>query len=580
MEREEKGVKVQGVFGSLALAAAIVVTLNSCANADELKSALVPTDPAPAEITRTLSGSYLAGRFAQRQQDWESAQRYMNEVMSFDSENGLLRQRAFLLSLGAQEHDKAKELAVKVAGGEGSELADIYLACDAISRRDYQAAIDHVNRLPADGFGQYTKPLLTAWATAGLGKKAEALKLLRNESEPTDATYNMHAGLIEEMTGNLKEAGKHYRIAMENGLTMHTALIVANFHMRQGEPEVARTIFDSLGKLYAFNPFSALDLSAKPAANIASAADGAAVALFDLATLLYERRAYDSAQIYGSMVLLLAPNSPSATMMMGDIAALNGQHDKAIRNYETVTKNSPLFWLSRMHIAEVLEASGEADKAVSLLTELSTEKDTRLHALVSIGDMHRRNERYQDAFNAYDSALSHVGTIGAEHWPIVYARGMSLERLNNWQDAEKDLLTALKYQPDNPMILNFLGYSWADKGMHLDQALDFIRRAVAQRPDDGYILDSYGWVLYRTGDYKEAVKWMEKATAVIPDDSTMLDHLADAYWQVGRKNEARFKWKRAHELSKDANFRASVESKIRSGVPLPPSLVAQKEGGL
>jgi Flp pilus assembly protein TadD len=116
--------------------------------------------------------------------------------------------------------------------------------------------------------------------------------------------------------------------------------------------------------------------------------------------------------------------------------------------------------------------------------------------------------------------------------------------------------------------------------MHLDQALDFIRRAVAQRPDDGYILDSYGWALYRTGNYKEAVVWMEKAIGLIPDDSTMLDHLGDAYWQVGRQNEARYKWRRAHDVSKDASFRAGVEHKILSGVALPPSQVAHKDAGL
>ena len=569
-------------FGSLVATAAVVVSLNASANADETHAKFLAPGAysVPAE---TLSGNYLAGRFAQRQQDWDSAQKFMNQVMSFDADNDVLRQRAFLLTLGAQQYDRARELAKAVAGEkDGAELADIYLACDALAHDDFKGAIDYVGKLPDDGFGQYTKPLLTAWSLLGEGKKAEALKLLQKDSDPSDPTYNMHAGLMEELTGDTKAAGAHYKTAMENGLTMHTAIIVANYYVRNGQPDTAKTIYESLGKLYAFNPFmgamSTQGMTSKP--NVTRAADGAAIALFDLATLLFERRAYDSAQIYGSMVLLLSPKSPFAAMMMGDIAALNDQHDKAIEDYNSIAKDSPLFWLSRTRVAEVYEAEDRIDQAVALLTQLSQNKETHLQALVSLGDLYRRHDQYQDAFNAYDAALASVDVVKEEHWPIVYARGMSLERLNNWQMAEKDLLTALKFQPDNPMILNFIGYSWADKGVHLDQALDFIRRAVAQRPDDGYILDSYGWALYRTGNYKEAVNWMEKAIGIIPDDSTMLDHLGDAYWQVGRQNEARFKWRRAHELSKDASFRAGVEKKLQVGVIPMPSMIAHKDPSL
>ena len=569
-------------FASFIATAAVVVALNSGAHADDTQQH-TGSFPGSMISTETLSGNYLAGRFAQRQQDWDSAQKFMNSVMSHDTDNTVLRQRAFLLTLGAQQYDRAKILAHQVSDDkDGAELADIYLACDALAHDDYKSAIDLVNLLPDDGFGQYTKPLLTAWSMIGQGKKAEALKLLQKGSDPTDPTYNMHAGLMEELTGDMKAAGAHYKVAMENGLTQHTAVIVANYYMRNGQPDTAKTIYDSLGKLYAFNPFmdavSAQGTNIRP--NVTRAADGAAIALFDLATLLFERRAYDSAQIYGSMVLLLSPKSPFAAMMMGDIAALNDQHEKAIEDYDAVAKNDPLYWLSRTRVAEVYEAENHIDQAVSLLTELSQNKDTHLQALVSLGDLYRRHDQFQEAYNAYDAALASVDKITEDQWPIVYARGMSLQRLNNWDKAEKDLLTALKFQPDNPMILNFIGYSWVDKGVHLDQALEFIRRAVAQRPDDGYILDSYGWALYRTGDYKQAVNWMEKAIAMIPDDSTMLDHIGDAYWQVGRQNEARFKWNRAHELSKDATFRAGLEVKLHTGVAPLPSQIAHKDSSL
>jgi tetratricopeptide (TPR) repeat protein len=574
-------VKAFRVFGAFLFPAVVIVALNSHTQAAETETApapaAVPLATVGPELGSTLSGNFLAGRFAQRQQDWESAQGYMNAVMSFDGDNALLQQRTFLLTIGARQYDRAKALAEKIsARPDGSELAAIYLACDALAKEDFKAAQKHIARLPEDGFGQYTKPLLNAWSLVGLGKKKEALKLLRENADQDDPTFNVHAGLMAELAGDKKLAAKHYTVAMKNGLTLHTAVLVANFFMQEGQKETAETIYSSLGRLFPFNPFAG-EQGLKTRPNITRAADGAAIALYDLATLLYERRAYDSAQIYGSMVLLLSPSSPFGMMMMGDIAALNERHDKAIEEYNAVADTSPLYWLSRMRVAEVYEAGNRMPDAVAMLEKLSHDKTTRLQALVSLGDMYRRHEDYASALKAYDEAITSVPKITEEHWPIVYARGMSLERLKNWDRAEKDLLQALAFQPDNPMILNFIGYSWADKGLHLDQALDFIGRAVAQRPDDGYIVDSYGWALFKTGKYDQSIEWLEKAVGIIPDDPTILDHLADAYWQSGRAAEARFKWRRAHELSKDNSFRAALNQKILKGPEAPTPVVAQKD---
>lgn len=571
------------LFSTFAFTAVVTLSLNSCASAQQSAfPGLNNMDSAEVPIGRTMSGNYLAGRFAQRHKDWDAAQKYMNAVVAFDADNKLLQQRAFLLSIGAQEYGRARQLAEELKSGNGStELALIYLACDDLARGQYKQALESIEKLPEDGFGQYTKPLLTAWSHAGIGDFDAAIRVLKEKSEETDPTYNIHAALIHEMKKNRAEAEKHFRTAMENGLTMHTAVLAANFFQRTGKRHVAKTIYDGLGKLYPLNPFTtAPTLSAVGKPNVSRASEGAAIALFELATLLYERRAYDSAQIYGSIVLLLDPQTPFATMMMGDLSALNEQYSKAISFYDTVAEKTPLYWLSRMRVAEVYEISDNLERAVALLEDLSKKDSTRLQALVSLGDLHRRHENFESALKAYDAALGGVGDLTEEHWPIIYARGMSLERLNNWDRAEKDLLQALSFQPDNPMILNFIGYTWADKGINLDKALDYIRRAVAMRPDDGYIVDSLGWALYKTGHYKEAIEWLERAVSIVPDDSTILDHLGDVYWQVGRSAEARYKWRRAHELSRDTAFRSTVEKKLITGIEKIPAQFAQKESNL
>lgn len=574
---------MKGVFGefklmtAVAVAALMTVSLTACANPlqsdkdDKGIYVFTPSTDVPVPHSRTLAGNYLAARFAQRHQDWHAAHIYMKNVIAFDDENTLLTQRAFLLAIGAGEKQSAEELATAIAatGAENSELAYIYLACDALRDKDFNKATTMINNLPDDGFGQYTKPLLTAWTIMGKDGKDAALAFLKTQAEETDPTFNIHAALMNELAGDMDAAEAHYRAAMEEGMTLPNAVLAGNFFQRKGDVDLAKKIYSGLGDVYNFTPF----VGKETRANIKTAADGAAVALFDLATLLYERRAYDSAQIYGRLVQLLSPQSAFASLMMGDIAAINEHYGDAVVAYDGITRSSPLYWLSRMRVAEVYEAAEHPESAAILLEDLSHNKETRTQALIGLGDLHRRHEHFAEAIKSYDAALAEIGDVTEDHWAVVYARGMSLERLNNWDRAEKDLLQALSFQPDNPMILNYIGYSWAEKGINLQKAKEYLQRAVALRPNDGYILDSYGWVLYRLGEFAEAAKWLEKSVAYVPDDTNILDHLGDAYWQTGRKTEARFKWQRAHDLSKDSDFRSVALQKMKKGIEAPATTV-------
>ncbi len=581
---------MKGIFGeykfmtAVAVVALMTVSLTACANplqSEEKNKGVYVFTPSTDVVvpkSRTLAGNYLAARFAQRHQDWHAAHLYMKNVIAFDTANPLLTQRAFLLAIGAGEHDSARNLATSIAatGAENSELAFIYLACDALQDGDFNKAVTMINSLPDDGFGQYTKPLLTAWTTMGKDGKEAAIAYLKTQAEDNDPTFNIHAALMSELAGDTDSAEKHYRTAMNEGLTLPNAVLAGNFFQRKGDVETAQKIYSGLGNVYSFTPF--VGKHTRP--NIQTAADGAAVALFDLATLLYERRAYDSAQIYGRLVQLLSPQSSFAHLMMGDIAAINEHYGDAVAAYDDIADTSPLYWLSRMRVAEVYEASDHSESAALLLEELTENKATRVQALIGLGDLHRRHEHFAEAIESYDAALAEIGDVTEDHWAVVYARGMSLERLNNWDRAEKDLLQALTFQPDNPMILNYIGYSWAEKGINLQQAKEYLHRAVTLRPNDGYILDSYGWVLYRLGQFEEAAQWLEKSVAYVPDDTNILDHLGDAYWQTGRQTEARFKWQRAHDLSKDADFRNLAKQKLAGGIEAPATTVVVQEAVL
>jgi tetratricopeptide (TPR) repeat protein len=267
--------------------------------------------------------------------------------------------------------------------------------------------------------------------------------------------------------------------------------------------------------------------------------------------------------------------------MIGDLLALNGDYNEALNHYDKIKSTDPSYKMAQLRSVEVMEASGRTDDAIGLLDNLSQQETTRLEALTYIGDIHQRSERPDLALNAYDQAIDTIGkNLDKQHWNIVYARGIAYEQLNNWEAAEKDLLRALKYQPENPAVLNYIGYSWVEKDMKLEQAMELLKKAVTLRPNDGFIADSYGWAFYKQGNYKKAVSWLERAIELNPEDVTLNDHLGDAYWQTSRIKEARFQWERAIHYARDPSKKAALQAKLKRGLITAPAADNNQEAAL
>ncbi len=568
-------------FYALALVTVVAAALGACSTHQMSKAASLEVVPSPV----TFSGSYLAGRFAQQQGDWNRAQKYMGDALAYDSANAGLMQRTFLLAVGAGDFDTARSLAKRmlakdkgaaIAASGTDALALIFMGCDAIGHHDYKGSLTYLKKLPDTGFGTYTKPVLMAWAKMGMHDTKGALKDLSIADAPDGPMYAMYSGLMDELAGNMNAAADDYKGAMTGGLSLHQAVLTANFFARYGEPEISRQVYHQLAAIYPYNPYISAMEHSDPRRivppNLSTAADGAAISMFDLASVLYQRHAYDSAQIYGNLVALLSPNSPFAHLMQGDIASFHDNYAAAIADYGAIPPSAPLHWIAQVRLTEVYETAGQTDKSIAMLTAMEKNPFARDGALVSLGDTYRRHAQYAAAVDAYTQVLAASPKITKSEWPILYARGMAESRLNKWPAAEKDLTLALSFQPDNPMILNFLAYSWANKGVNLDKALAYAKHAVTLRPDDGYILDSYGWTLFRLAHYQEAVSWLKQAVAQVPDDTTLLDHLGDAYWETGSQVAARSEWRHARDISQNASFKALVAQKIAHGITVPSEL--------
>jgi tetratricopeptide (TPR) repeat protein len=190
----------------------------------------------------------------------------------------------------------------------------------------------------------------------------------------------------------------------------------------------------------------------------------------------------------------------------------------------------------------------------------------RLEILDALGNILRARKLYAEAIPYYDQALALVPKPERRHWVYYYARGTSYERLKNWSAAEADLEKALRLYPDQPLILNYLGYSWIDQGRNLKEGMAHIEKAVALKPDDGYIVDSLGWAHYMQGNFAEAVRYLERAVELKPDDPVLNDHLGDALWRVGREREARYQWDQALSLKPEPEDEAKIKKKLETGL--------------
>jgi Flp pilus assembly protein TadD len=252
-----------------------------------------------------------------------------------------------------------------------------------------------------------------------------------------------------------------------------------------------------------------------------------------------------------------------------------------------VPADSPWSVTAEIRRAETQRAAGDAAAGIETLTALAAAHPDSLEVQAALADHLRIAERYPEAAEAYSRAVALLGAPQPAHWGLYYSRAIAYERAGAWPEAEADFREALVLQPGEPSVQNYLGYSLVEQGRNLDEALALIEQAVAGQPDDGYITDSLGWVLYRLGRYEEALPHMLRAVELEPVDPVINDHLGDVLWKVGRKREAEFQWRRALSFGPAPDLDMDrLRVKLSSGLdaagpealPAPPPPDTAKDG--
>ena len=561
---------------ALALARVFAVTAalitGGCAAGQSSQAAAVSEAPE----FRTVLGSYLAGRFAQDEQDYGAAADYFLLALSGDPQNPDLLEDAIKALVGAGRVEEARAIAARLIEVEPTAAgAHIVLGLGELKRGEYDAAEARLAGVEPQGLNGFVIPLVRAWVAAGQDKPDRALEVLSpvGQQQGFEAVYQLNVGLINEAAGRSGPAGEAFTKALTSADTPPFRLvqIAGGFYERTGQADKANDLYrdfaaDNQGSSL-LEPILERIAAGQPAEPvIANPAEGVAESLFNLASALNQERLYEAALLYTRLALDMRPDFPVAQILLGDVMVGQGHFGEATEAYGGVQPGSPFYWAARLRIANTLGEQEKIDEAAAEFTRLAAERPERSDALIELGNLMRSHERFSEAVRAYDQALERIGKPDRRHWTLLYYRGVALQRSDQWPRAEADFLDALALEPDQPHVLNYLAYTWVERGENYDRALEMLRKAVSLRPEDGYIVDSLGWVYYRLARYEEAVGELERAIELRPNDPVINDHLGDAYWRVGRQMEARFQWRRALSLKPEAELTRTINDKLARGL--------------
>lgn len=533
-------------------------------------------DPETPTLLQTVSeaGSYLAGRFAEQHSDHRTAAILLDRVLEENPDDAALLQQTFLAHLRAGLYDRALELALLTNNSSPQGyFADLLLAERALLEEDWDAVLAQLETASGSGLGRYATPMIEAWALAGRGDTDAAIKAIRSLSDQGGFARlrSLHEGLIYARAGRYGEA-EEALTSQDPDLLLAPVRVVralARVFALQDRDADAQALIDSYiqrnpsaealrGDLTsAMNGHSDEQLFGPTAA----VADG----FYHLASGIQEQSA-EAALVFGRLTLYLDKTFDLPILLIGDLLEASARYNEAIEVLRNIPRTSPYDWDARLRIADNLGEIGRSEEAIELLEEMAAERPDSTDPLVKIGYLHRAEEAWLKEIDIYNRAIARVVEQEQRHWLLFYNRGIAHERSDQWPKAEEDFLRALELKPDDPFVLNYLGYSWVEKGINILAAKDMIKKAVAQRQNDGYIVDSLGWVLYRIGEFEEAVRHLERAVLLRPQDPIINDHLGDAYWRVGREYEARFQWSRALRLDPEDDLIGKIELKLEEGL--------------
>ena len=526
----------------------------------------------------SATGNYLAGQQALTELRTHEAAKFFRDAAADQWNNSMVVDRAFLALAADGQVDDAADMAKHVLELEpDNDMAKLVIATQAFKQRRYDAAVAGLNKLDSQTFEGVTGSILKAWALTGQNKIDDAFQSLDKLADGGLEDFLVfHRAIMADVSGRQADAIKY--ITDAHDADPYTADIVEAYARILGNAGKTQEAIDAIVQFEAQglqHPIitqvkQALANKQRPGLYAETAQAGAAEMFHSVGVAFARDGTSDVSMVLLRLGAYLNPRNDTIQLVIGQLYDTANQHELANAVYEGIPTASPMKAMAVVRVADNLDAMGDRPEAIRRLSNIVVTNPKDVDAISVLGDLYRSDKQYQAAADAYSKALGVTGGSTPGDWRFYYVRGIAYERSDKFPLAEKDFLRALDLNPNQPQVLNYLGYSWVDKGMNLTRALDMIQKAVQASPNDGYIIDSLGWAYYRLGRYSDAVTQLEQAATLRPNDPEINDHLGDAYWKVGRKLEAKFQWNVAYSMDTEGNVKARVAPKLKGGLDAAP----------
>jgi len=527
-----------------------------------------------SELASASSGAYLAGRQAISDHNFVTASKFKARSISVDPENSKLLEGLMISFISQGSVDDAISIAkVYTEKGNSSQISQMILSASMIKDGKKKAALDFIKE--AAETTPILQDLLSGWMLMGLYDEVNANRIFDKiaQVKGMEQFANFHRALAQLSIGELDQAEKTFslihtdqRNPTRRSIIYHTKILLSLGKFQEAQdllekwfgptfdPEIEEIFaYASSGKLYSESSFP------NPSSAVAEV-------FYSIAKLISKEVDPAFTLIYSRLAQYLDLNHADSTLMTADLLVDLAQYNLAIKEYEKLSKSQPQIYASELGRAEALRVSGKVMEAIEVLIELTRQYPNSANGFRTLGNHYRRLEVYDKAEVSYGEAIKLYTAKGDADWFLYYVRGITRERLDIWELAEKDFRKALSLNPNQPQVLNYLGYSLIEKNSNLEEALDMIERAVKASPDSGYIVDSLGWGYYKLGRYKKALPNLERAAELMPIDPIINDHLGDVYWMVGRKTEAEFQWRRALSFDPEEEDVDRIKKKLKVGL--------------
>ncbi|WP_319517956.1 tetratricopeptide repeat protein [uncultured Martelella sp.] len=561
-----------------ALAATLMLPLPALAQTDDGNDAAME-----AVTAESFPGALLAGQSAAFDNDLDRAIAYFRRALQYrPNDTGTNNQLFIALIFNGDLESAATQAENTTDEPQLVPLRDLSLALTAMSREDYDDALARLDAFGGSALDELVAELLKAWALTGKDEPDAALADIDALEGPPwfNLFKNYNAGAIAALSGDTARARTYFNAALadrEGGMTapdtmLKTVIGLAAIEQQAGNTRKALDTV-SVAETYGLNsavldPIRERIEAGAPVEGLPqSTSAGAAGVLFQVAAALNQGTSDDIVSLYLALSDALSPEEPDVLYLRGVVAAANNKPERALAYFSRIPEDAIQYRLAELQQGLALAELERTDEAIDMFYALIEDAPDDRRGYLALSSVLSAEKRFAEMADVLDRAADRIGAVAApEDWSVFYRRGIAYERLKEWDKAEPNFLRALELYPNQPQVLNYLGYSWIDQGMNLEKGLDLINQAVDQRPDDGYIVDSLGWAYYRLGRYEDAMRELERAVSLDTGDPTINDHLGDAYWQMGRKLEAIYQWNKALASEPEEDMVPAIREKIAHGL--------------